>query len=61
MCELMEGKTMDRTATIQDLAEAMGLQVKRSDYKSQYDMSTGTYYCDGRKKPERQNMLMRLA
>ena len=52
---------MDRTATIQDLAEAMGLQVKRSDYKSQYDMSTGTYYCDGKKKPERQNMLMRLA
>ena len=58
MCATYGGKIMDRAATIQDLAEAMGLPVKRNDYKSQYDTSTGTYYCKDKKKPEHQGRMI---
>ena len=51
---------MNRNDTIMNLAEAMGINVKRDDYKSQYDSSTGTYYCKNERKTD-QSALLRLA
>ncbi len=41
---------MDRESTIINLAAAMGIEVHKEQYESQYDSSTGTYYCNVKNK-----------
>ena len=45
---------MNRKETILELALAMGLNVKKSDYDSNYNTSTGTYYCQDDQKSSKQ-------